>query len=71
MLVIADDQSSPAGLFDVAVVPGGPPVIGFLRSISTIQQALGIVAAFIALSTLTVSSLEAPQASGCQFGQGE
>ncbi len=40
---------------------GGPPVIGFLGSISTIQHALGIVAAFIALATLIASSLEAPK----------
>ncbi len=40
---------------------GGPPVIGFLGSISTIQHALGIVAVFIALATLIASSLEAPK----------
>ena len=40
---------------------GGPPVIGLLGSISTIQHALGIVAVFIALAILIAGSLDAPK----------
>ncbi len=62
----ADDPSAAAAR--VSAVSGigqlaflsGPPVIGFLGSLSTVQHALGIVAVFIALATLFANSLGAP-----------
>ncbi len=52
--------SAVSGIGQLAFL-GGPPMIGFLGSISTIQHALGIAAVFIALATLVANSLEAPK----------
>ncbi len=60
----ADDPRTAAAR--VSVVSGigqlaflaGPPVIGFLGSVTTIQHALGVVAVLIALATLIAGSLK-------------
>ena len=40
---------------------GGPPLIGFLGTLTTVQHALAIVAVLVAVATLIATSLETPQ----------
>ncbi len=52
--------SAVSGIGQLAFL-GGPPLIGFLGTLTTVQHALTIVALFIAGATLVATSLETPQ----------